>query len=42
MLAKPLMTKFYPFDVVDVGLYAVNLVFAVDVAAQLCGVVGGR
>ena len=41
-MAKPLMAKFYPFDVVDVGLYVVNLVLDVDARAQLRGVIDGK
>ena len=38
MVAKPLMTKFHPLDVVDavvVVLYVVNAVDVVDVRGQL-------
>ena len=36
MVAKPLMAKFLPFDIVDVGLDVVILILDVDVRAQSC------
>ena len=42
-MAKPLMAKFYPFDVVDLGFYVVNLVLDIGRAGSVVrGVIDGK